>query len=620
MPAQTVRLHIRIGGEDKWVDVDRKKLLRLHMGRQLAEMIQSMVKTIHRTERSEKVDLDTNPQFQEIYRDPNPDLRTMSSAQVGKTLYGVVRHFAAARLGLNIGYIMPTEDARNRFIKEKINPTIQAVPDYMERMGAAGLGSVKIKRFRNDTGGFTNIFYPGCNSAHDMRSFSADAINVDEYDFCPRENLHLYPARMNYSNYALTYETSTPTLPGDPPNVPAAERSDNIHSKVLEGTDKHYHIKCDHCDFEQELEWTKHIVQEDLDSAGRLVDFRIRDPLYEPGKARDVHPVCLRCHKPFSRLKVGRWIAFNPTSQISSYTINRLNSPMGKSIAGLVKTYAEAIGNPTKMQVFYNYDIGRPFAAGNVKFTDELFKRCALEGYHALETCDRPSSAGIDVNVPFFDVQCTDYPEGMSCRARVTWAGKIQGEESLIARIKAMGVRFVCIDQQPELNTATRLQDEFMKAGIYCTLVRYSSHPASKMITVSKAAEFPHDPPLQVTVDRTGNIDAHYEDMLLRRLGWPANWASLQEGRVRSEYLKPVRQVEKDENGVEHYGWVGKPDHSLHAGVLNRIAGILGASFLYSRGWDTVVGYREDLSEPEAKEEKKPEAKSGGDEVLMLEG
>lgn len=620
-PAETVRMLIRIKGVPRWVDLSRKELLRISMAQQVADTVMHLLKTVHRTEKGEKVDLTGSHQWHEIWADACPDLRVMSSAQVGKTFYGIVRQFASAELGLNHGFIMPTDDARNRFVKEKVNPTIEAVSHYMERMrGSTGVGSVRLKKYRHATGEAT-LFYPGCNSGHDMRSFSADSMNVDEYDHCPRDNLALYPKRMNYSPFALTYETSTPTMAGDSESVPASERADNIHTRVLAGTDKHYKIDCEHCGVVQELEWAKHFVDEDLDSAGRLIGFKVRDPIYDATGARDVHPVCLKCGKPMDRLRKGVWIPNNPGSKISSYTYNRLNSGIGRSMRELLDTYEKAIGNPTLMQIFWNYDIGRPFLNGNVKFTEDLFKRCMIPGFSCPERSDGPASCGIDVNVPFFDVQAAEYPANQTYRQRVTWAGKIQGEEALIARVRAMGTRFVCVDQQPELNTALRLQAEFIKHGIWCTLVRYSSHPATKMITVSLAGEREYDPPLQVTVDRTACIDAHYTDMLMGAIGLPCNWSSLQDGRVKNEYLKPVRATVKNlETGIETPSWVGKPDHSVHAGVLNRIAGILGAQFLYTRGWDEVLMIRHDAAaKPTA---PKPTA-SGRDEegpILILKG
>lgn len=615
------------------VEISRKDALRLAMGHQLARRIQELVATVHRNEKGDPIDLMINPQWGEIYADGNPDMDIVSPAQFGKSIYMILRLLAGGTLGLSSAMILPTDDARNRMVKEKVDPIIECVPYYAEQMlGSTGTGSVRLKRFGKGADART-LYFINSESQKECIAFTTDVLNVDEYDFCNRGNVGVLPARMNRSEFRLRLNTSTPTLPGDAPgSTSAADKSDNICTNALHGTDKHYMTCCPHCDFVQELVWEQNVVKENVDENGRLVSFEVLDQDFNPDSHVDLKVCCAnpKCKRPFDRARAkARWIARRPQAKSSSYWINRLNSPLGDPLKTLLlgnDQYAMSIGNPTKMQAFYNMNMGRAFAAGHMRFTEDLFRRCIVKGWRMRQTFGGPVAVGIDVNQPYFDIQA-DYwfqepLHGKFERIKV-FAGKVAGEENVYPLVEGLGAACVCIDQQPELNTAYRMKEEFEKRGIYCILAKASTHPLSKLIIESTPGDTPMAPPQQVTFDRVAGIDDVYSDMQRMKLGWFEEWAEAIDGRLKTEFTKPVRAISRTDEGDERYTWIGKPDHQLSACVLAKLAGTLGN--LQSRAMTEVLFIRQDFNESEEpdiqSEGDAPDDDDGGDssEALIFE-
>lgn len=557
--------------------IRRDHAIRISMARQLASMIMSLATEVHRTDKGQKIDLDGNPQWKEVYACASPDIRIASSAQVGKTLYGTCRMFAGANLGLEGAWVSPTDPKRNEYVHNRVERTIQNTDLYGERIAAAGgSNSTHEKQYRAGDGSLTAMHFVTSNSPKEMISFSADHMCIDERDFSDRSNLHMYPARMNRSPYRLTYECSTPTLPGeDAELVHGREPVDNIMTQVMTGDYRNWHTMCQHCGTEQVLDWYKHMVKVDLDDAGRILRYDVCDRGWSPGSPVDLRAVCQHCHRPMDRLGPGRWVKRNPGRQIHSFHLNRLASSVGDPMDKLLKRFAEGIGNPSKMQQFHNMDLGVPFAGGHMGFRDWMFTACSADSAHAMLTdYVGPATAGIDVNVPFFDVQISRWEAWNQSAPQVKlYAGKVQGRQNLYALLKRFGVVVAMIDQQPELNLAVEIQEEApFKIGCEIIRAHYSTHGLKSAWIASEGPNRPMGPPRLVTLDRTATLDALYASVLNRRVQWFRNFREAINGEMLAEMSRPVRQVVQTDDG-ERFAWVGKPDHQMHAANLDRMAG-----------------------------------------------
>lgn len=576
---------VRFERDGRVGSIARSELVRLAAGVQLAAMIMQLVTTVHRTDKGLVVDLDKNPQWRQIYADPSPDLRIMASAQVGKSLYCTLRIFAAAELGFETGFVMPTDPKRNEFVHNRIHRTIEHTEYYRERIAdAAGVDSVREKHYRDSSGHICPIHFAAAATDNELIAFSADQMMIDERDRCNRANLKLYPSRMNQSDYRLTVEVSTPTLPGyEKTGKPADVGPDNIHTEFLCGTQNRWHITCPHCQHEQAPTWEDNFVKVELDESGRIIAFKVRDPGYTMEGPVDLRACCAKCERPFDRLSAGRWISARPDRRIVSYWVNRLCADVGEPISALLNRFREALNNPSAMQQFYNMDLGMPFAGGYTAFREDMFRRCAGDHRLADGWWDSPTTAGIDVNVPFFDVHISRWQfDNLACPQVKLFAGKIQGTQALFQILKRFNVKVACIDQQPELNLACTLQEQAPAQcdGLHLIRCKYGTQAMMDPIVVSEKSDQADEIPLLLTLDRTATLDAEFASTLNGRVKYFSNYLEAADARMVPEFCRPVRTIVVNDQGEERWTWVGKPDHQLHAASLDRIAGQIGRNRL----------------------------------------
>lgn len=570
-PTRVVR--VQLG--DKVVEMTRRDLVRKTMGVQLSRMVERILPH-HRTDRNEPVDFSRNPQWQSIMLDPSPDIRIASHAQSGKSLTGLIRAIAGLCLGLEYAICMPTDQRRNDMVHNKLERTIANTPLYRQMMKAAkGQNSTHAKDFLAENGAVTTLHCVNGQSKTEMIAFTCDCVATDERDFSDRSNIAMLPKRMERSAYAFTYECSTPTFPGEV-RVQGRAVPDNIMSEVMNGDHHEWFTVCEHCSHPQIQRWEEHYVKLEVDESGRVFNFQVRDQDWSPGNnTREARPVCLKCHRPFNRLGRSLWIPRNPGAAIRSYHVNRFGTDLGESTSGLIATFGDALHDPSKMQTFCNMTLGTDFVGGHLSFTRQLFASCCEpDPYPMLSRSDLPTLAGLDVNVPYFDLVIAQWDFGRRERPQtVVYAGKLTGLDAVYEVLRAFKVFGVVIDAQPEHNTATTFQNEApAKCGAMVTRCAYSTHPLNSVMLISEKGETSSDPPRLIKVDKTASIDSLFQWMIRKRLRMFQNFAEIMDGRFLGEVTRPVRVLELD-GGNERYVWQGKPDHQLQALNLAKIAG-----------------------------------------------
>lgn len=550
-------------GHKRPIRMTRAEAERRAMAVDVARRSLELIRDHHRTEKGQPVELEH--QWKQIYADPSPDMRVISAAQKGKTLWQLVKTFAQLTLGLNVGWIMPNKDKVSELVQGKINPTITNTPLYADlQKSGGGVDSVQMKMFGNAT-----LYVKTAESSKQLTSFSSDCMHVDERDFCNRENLPMYTSRMLWSPFKLTDETSTPTLEGVVGKLGEAG-TDNIHAEFLAGDQFRYFSVCEHCGRQQIIDWYNNIVEVQCDESGRIRDFRVRDEHWE-GQVPDIRPICVECHHPMDRLRPGFWKSLNPGATMRTYWVEALAIVYGEEIWQLVEKFTKCLGNPSKMQHFHNMDLGRPYAGGMMRFTADLFRECAEDGYRMLERSDGPCTIGIDVNRPWLDVHISRWVGG---RQRKVYVAKMEAkEERLIGLFERFNIIGGVIDNQPETNFAIGLQETIMQqTGRWIVRCKYATNPQVNPLVISEAGERTFDPPNLVSLDRTCAIDSLFEDFVMRRLVWFEEWRSALDGMLFEEFHNLVRVFVTD-GPKERIDWVGKPDHQLHAAVYDALAG-----------------------------------------------
>ena len=562
-PNEIVR--IRKGG--RVFEVPRSQLVRQAMASAVSQRVMELVNGIHRNEMDRPVTLEH--QWERVYADPSPDMRIIAAAQRGKTLLELVKTMAQVSLGLAVGWVMPKENKVTELVNGKLKATIENTPFYQElQANSPGSDSTRFKTF-GKTG---RLYIVTANSANELVSFSADAMHIDERDFCNKQNLPMYPARMNFSPYKFTDEISTPTVDGTETRV-GQVGIDNIHSEFLAGDQHRYFSTCPHCGQDQILDWYENVVKVKQDESGRIIGFDVRDLDWSDGSARDIRVCCKSCQRPFDRLAPGEWRAMNPGSRIRSYWMEALNSAVGMSLSALLQDFTRALGNPSKMQTFHNMMLGRTYSGGSMRFTDAMFQACVENGHRMLQRSDGPCTIGIDVNRPWLDVQISKWADGKQIKV---FAEKLQGGvDELIALCERFGVVGGVIDNQPEVKFSMQVQEAAKaKLGIPIVRCKYATNEQGRAVIISESGDDPeNDPPRLITVNRTFAIDTVYESMATGTLVWFEEFRGAIEGALVSEMTNPVRMLTVSDAGIERFTWAGQPDHQLHAAVYDWLAG-----------------------------------------------
>jgi len=308
-----------------------------------------------------------------------------------------------------------------------------------------------------------------------------------------------------------------------------------------------------------------------MDVDGNIVSYELRDEEWSEGCMRDVRLMCPKCGGQLDReCQDGKWIAQNPISSIAGYHISMMCS-MINSVAGMWTRFQLALNDPSRMQQFFNSDLGLPFVASGNKVTETLLDRCADEDLNFVigeNECHIPSDAdegpcsmGIDVG-GHLDVRISRVREG---RRTAVYVGKVKYLDELYDLMTRYNVERAIMDSMPETTLAQDFQETSAMMGIDVWLCRYGSEGADRRRSYDPISRV-------VTVDRTIALDRSFSQLRSKRNVLPANFRSIFKGGYVTEMCNPVRQLEEDKKGNAKYVWTKGRDHQRHCDTYDMIA------------------------------------------------
>jgi len=184
----------------------------------------------------------------------------------------------------------------------------------------------------------------GANSAVGLRSMPICNLIADEVDGWPadadQEGDPLELARRRLANFARRkeFDISTPTIAG----------MSRIEKLYAQSDQRKYLVPCPFCGHYQEIKWES---------------LRFDSKAAKPEQT--VRMICESCaaeiyeyHKT-EMLEKGKWVKFNPDSEIPGFHLSALYSPLGwYSWKKAVKEHLEALGDPMKRKVWVNTVLG----------------------------------------------------------------------------------------------------------------------------------------------------------------------------------------------------------------------------------------------------------------------
>ena len=491
------------------------------------------------------------PYMIELYRDKSREMVIKKSVQCGVSEYLIVDMLDNAERGLSTFYVLPTYSLRNTFVANRIDRLFKNVRYYGNQMGDAqgDADSASMKHYAKAA-----LKFVGSNTPNEFKEFPADVLVIDEYDECDADNIAKAPDRIKASEHRIKKFVGNPTF-----------EDFGIDAEYKLSDQKEWVVKCDSCGQYQKLDFFKQVVNETSENV-----YELRDKEWAKGCGRDIHCFCLHCEKPFNRLnRDAHWERQNPSSDISGYHFTRMMQS-NTTIEELYTTFVKAQSNPSKMQAFFNSDLGEPYRASNVALSEFLLEKCVHKGYYMPQTA-RECVMGVDVG-SVLHVKISIVEDGKRKAAFIATVPRFEDIDHLIG---LFNVQICVIDALPETHKAKELRDRHPGVVWLCTF--HAKEGSTKEISIDQENQ-------SISVDRTLSMDDRHADILLQNVVLPENARTIDEGRFYEQMCAPKRVFDQEGN---RFVWKegSKADHYRLADNYEKLAQVLSTQ-MGVKAWD----------------------------------
>lgn len=459
--------------------------------------------------------------LKDIYDDDHHHIVIIKAAQVGCTVYGILRVFFNARYrNLDAGIFFPNRSDSLDFSKSRVN---QLIIDNPETIGKwlRDTDSAGLKKVWN-----AFLYLRGMNSRVGIKSVPLDFEifeEIDEYDNL--SNIDIALERMSHSVHKEVLMLSNPTLP-----------SWGIDREFQQTDQRYWLIKCSTCG-----EWN--------DMVGSFPDSLV----HYKGK---VIRACTLCHTELNPAN-GEWIAKKPgVTEKRGYHISQLYSHYVSPESILNKFHTT-----NNLQDFYNLKIGVAYVeAENRLSVQEVLTLCGNEGIASQNK--GPSFMGVD--------QGKDLHVAISRkdwgREKVIHIGIYKDWEELSDLMKRFKVSRCVVDGMPEIRNARAFANNH-KGKVFLNF--YNEHQKGHYKWDERN--------LMVSCNRTESLDASHRMILDQKISFPKECKIVREF---AEHLhNTAKKLEEDQvTGSKRYKYVKLgPDHFRHAFNYCAISSSYGA-------------------------------------------
>ena len=313
--------------------------------------------TVHnsfKTERGDLFEFKDHRFLKDIFDDWTPEQTCRKSSQIGFSNMVIVKAMHAAKYrGYNVIYTLPTTSDMSQFVSSKVNAILGHNPLLSEL--TRDKDSIVQKKV-----GDAYIYYRGTFSQKTEKEKSESHVGImlssdlnihDESDRSDQTILEQYESRLDASKYKGLWYFSNPTNPFT-----------HSQKKWAISDQKHWFIKCSHCNHWQYLDFFKNIKN---------------------GKY-----VCQKCHKELTDddRRGGQWVRKYKGKSVSGYWINHLMCPWipASKIEDQAKTKTK--------QFLYNFVLGLPYIGSDVV----VDKTVILRAIERVENTKEYNCIGVD--------------------------------------------------------------------------------------------------------------------------------------------------------------------------------------------------------------------------------
>jgi len=484
---------------------------------------------IHRTHNDKEITFEKHNYLRQIYQDKSDEIVIKKSSQSGISEWLIIYAINESIAGRTVLYILPTYDLKNMFVNTRLNPSIGHTEYYRNLINEAKQSenyykqseSTSIKNFLDGT-----IIFVGTHSDKGLIAHPSDTNIIDEWDKCDQNNLALAPARQSHSAHPKTIKVSNPTIEGF-----------GIDDEYNKSDKKKWHIKCSHCRKYIQPDFFEHVVRE-IDQN----TFVVRDPKFDAVNNPIINPICDKCEKPFERYAEGEWREENK-SHVSGYSINKVFSSLD-SLFVIVNRFNEGLANDTKLQTFYNMDLGQAYTPTGSKIDTNMLDECVCD-HPMIERSENICIAGFDVGSKIHVIVA----EIINEKLKIIYIREILTKADIIDIIIRYKIRCFVIDAMPETRLSRSLCMSY-PGGFMAYFTR------QKVPTSLNAKE------KIINSQRTTALDAIKEMLILKQIMLPKNAKSIKD--FYDHMTASTRVFVEDKN---EYIWTegNKPDHYFTA-------------------------------------------------------
>ena len=485
----------------------------------------------HLNTRREPMEFDKLYYLLGLYKDigTTPYLCVVKSVQMGLSeLFIIQSHIEAGEYGMTVMYVLPKYELRNRFVNNRIYK-LHKLPhySYLIRMAETTVHRTSLMHFGRGT-----LVYVGSNVSDEFVEVSIDSAYIDEKDRCNQANLLMVPDRYSASPYRFHREIGNPTIEGY-----------GIDERYQESSKGVWMLKCPGCGKHFTPDFWKHAVKQ----IGHN-QYVARDSDYMLGEWSDARLIH-ECGSPVDRLQEGEWVHEFPKKLWKGYCISKLFSKFTR-LSELIEKHDKSLGNDTKMQIFYNSDLGLPFTSKGAKITQQMLLDCCRDYKWPVKRVEAGSirALGVDVGEVLHAVLREKVDKSTW---RLLEARTFEGFDGLARFIESWKPKRVVVDAMPESHGVSKLKSQFH----FLWAARFQDK-------VMEPNQIKHS--REVRMDRTTILDyvrAGYED---QELLLPREAPFIDSGNYFENLKASTRILEQDEEKPDKVRFVWrhtKPDH-----------------------------------------------------------
>lgn len=451
----------------------------------------------------------------DFYMDNSPRLVAKKCGQIGFSTAAIIRSFHLANyVGANVIYTLPSKPIIKDFVTPKVNPLISSNPIFGEMVG--DVDSTGLKKI-----GDRFVYFRSSWDEASGISISAHILINDELDRSNQKAVRTYKTRLDAAaldrpDLGWWWKFSNPSIPGY-----------GVDEDWQISDQKHWMIKCEHCNFWQYLKFPENI------------------------NFKTAEYVCQKCEKHISddtRID-GKWVKKYLGRNISGYWINQL-------MAAWIPASKIIEDSQGDQSVFYNFTLGEAHLNKDFVVTRESIVKCLYPTINPRTDV----AIGVDNGIVKHYVVGNKYGIFMIGQTE-DW----QFIENLRNRFDAVMV----IDANPYPTPAKKLVEKY-RGKVF---MHYYEEDR-KQVGIIRFGETQNDYGI-VKTDRTKIIDAVVADINAQDLLFNFSLTDLENLQYPQHWENMYRSVAESEKGIKKAVWItpeGRPDHYAHATVLMRAA------------------------------------------------